>query len=115
MRRPRPVDVARLGLGLVSLTRPDILLMKDRVDGTGVRRVVRVLGARYVAQSVGGYAVGRRWVPRTDATVDLIHAASMLGLSACLPRYRRLALLSATAATSFAVADLREWSGEIRS
>jgi hypothetical protein len=75
-------------------------------DGVGVRRTVRVLGGRYVVQALGGRRLHRAWVPEADAAVDLVHAASMLGLARLAPRHRRLALLSAVLATAFAAADL---------
>jgi hypothetical protein len=90
--RMRGPDAARLALGALCLTRP--------------RPVVRVLGARYVVQALGGEWVHRAWVPAVDAGVDLVHAASMLGVAAVSPRHRRAALASAALATGFAVADL---------
>lgn len=107
--RPRPVDVARLGLGIAALIRPEVFLrLTEADDGTGVRRTVQVLGARYVVQSGAGLVLHRRWVPRADAAVDVIHVASMLAIAALAPTHRRLALVSAAAATGFAAADLSE-------
>jgi hypothetical protein len=100
--------LARLALGLVATTRP-CLLLPSRTDPTSAERVVvRILGARYLAQSAGGIVVRRPWVPRVDAAIDLTHAATMLALAAADRRHRRPALLSAGVATGFAVADLRE-------
>ena len=104
MRGP---DVARLALGGLCLLRPDLpIRLTGAGDGRGVRVGVRVLGARYVVQSVGGPWLDRRWVPEADAAVDVVHAASMLGLAAIAPGQRRIALVSAAMATAFAVADL---------
>ena len=104
MRRP---DAARLALGVVALARPGLpVRVTGSRDGAGVRRVVRVLGARYVVQSLGGRWVHRAWVPEADAAVDVVHALSMLGLARLAPPHRRLALVSAATATAFAVADL---------
>jgi len=112
MRGP---DRARLALGVVLLTHPDLPLRWLRCERSeprnprgsrGVRRTVRVLGARYVVQSVGGPWLHRSWVPEADAAVDVIHAASMLGLAGLAPRHRRLALASAATATAFALADV---------
>jgi len=106
--RVRPPDVLRLGLGAVALLRPGTVVRVGRApDGATVRRVVRVLGARYVVQAAGGAALDRAWVPAADAAVDLVHAASMLGLAALRPTHRSLALLSAGAAVAFAAGDLR--------
>ena len=104
MRRP---DAARLALGAVALAGPGLAVrLTGSRDGVGVRRTVRVLGARYVVQSVAGRWLHRAWVPEADATVDAIHAVSMLGLAVLAPRHRRLALVSAALASTFAVADL---------
>ena len=104
MRGP---DVGRLVLGGLCLARPDLPL---RLTGSGQGRAtrvgVRLLGARYVVQSVGGPWLHRRWVPEADAAVDAVHALSMLGLAAIAPGHRRVALVSAAMATGFAVADL---------
>lgn len=108
MTRVRTTDVLRLVLGGGALLRPGLLVRLGAApDGVVVRRVVRVLGARYVAQSVGSVAVDRAWVVPAGAAVDLAHAATMLGLAGLRPAYRRLALLSATAAVGLAVGDLR--------
>ena len=72
-----------------------------------MRRLIQALGARYVLQGLAGAIVRRRWVPAADATVDLVHAASMVTLAHFIPAHRRLATTSAAAAFLFAVADLR--------
>ena len=46
-------------------------------------------------------------MPAADATVDLVHAASMVTLAHFIPAHRRLATTSAAAAFLFTVADLR--------
>jgi len=103
----RGPDVSRLVLGGLCLARPDLpLRLTGSPGGRGTRVGVRVLGARYVVQSVGGPWLHRRWVPEVDAAVDVIHALSMLGLAALAPSHRRVALVSAATATGFAVADL---------
>lgn len=108
MSRVRGVDLARCGLGVLALTRPEaVLTLSRRDEGPAVSRSVRVLGARYLIQSAGGIVLGRRWVPGVDAGIDLVHAASMLGLAAFVPTHRRIALISAGAATGFALADLK--------
>jgi hypothetical protein len=121
MSTARPVDVARMGLGLLALTRPGLVLrLGTGPGGRGERVTVRVLGARYVLQSGSGLLLalpplGRRvrtwdhpWVRDVDAAVDLVHAGTMLALAAARPGHRRLALTSAAAATAFALADLQE-------
>lgn len=82
----RPVDLARLSLGVVALARPHVLVRLGAEDGQGVRTTIRILGARYVVQSAAGLAFGRPWVRDADATIDLIHAATMLALAALARR-----------------------------
>lgn len=108
-RHPRPVDLARLALGAIAVTAPDRVLTVTRArGGTGPRRAVRILGARYVVQSGAGLLLARPWTPRADAAVDAVHAVTMLGAAARWPAHRGLALLSAAAGTVLAVVDLRE-------
>jgi len=107
MTPPRAVDLARLTIGTLALGRPQTLLMLSPGDDSdGTRRVVRILGARYVIQAVGGALARRPWVPAADASVDLIHAASMAGIATLAPRHRRLTTVSLGAAVVFAAADL---------
>ena len=109
MTPPRAVDLARLTVGTLALARPQTLLkLSPGNDSAGTRRVVRVLGARYIVQATAGALARRPWVPAADASVDVIHAASMVGLAALAPRHRRLALTSLAAAIAFAAADLRD-------
>ena len=113
----RTVDAARLGLGLALLVRPDLpqdaLATRTWGQGSGLitdsvaRRVIQALGARYVVQGLAGAILRWRWVPAADATVDLVHAASMLAVAHVVPEHRRLATTSAAAALLFAIADLR--------
>jgi hypothetical protein len=77
-------------------------------DGTGPRLATRVLGVRYVVQSAAGVGLRRRPMPWFDGAVDLLHAASMLGVARAVRRHRRLALTSGAVAVVFAVADLTE-------
>jgi hypothetical protein len=64
--------------------------------------VVRVLGARLVAQHAVVLTGPRTPVVRAAAVVDAVHAASMVPLLA-VPRYRRAALVSGGAAAAWAV------------
>jgi hypothetical protein len=114
----RIADAGRLVLGLTLVARPDVphdvLSRRERdepggpiADDSRTSRVIQALGARYVLQGLAGAMVRRRWVPPADATVDLVHAASMVTLAHFVPERRRLANTSAAAAFLFAVADLR--------
>ncbi len=109
MRRPRPADAARAGLGVVLLSRPALVVqLTDSPDGTAVRRVVRLLGARYLLQSTVGLVVTRRWLRLADTGVDVVHAGSMVGFAKAFPAHRRMAVTSAAAALLFAGLDLTE-------
>jgi hypothetical protein len=68
-------------------------------------RLIQALGARYVLQGLAGAIVRRRWMPAADATVDLVHAASMVTPTHFSPAHRRLATTGAAAPFLFAVAD----------
>lgn len=103
----RPVDVLRLGLGAAALTAPSRLLPAT-ADTRWSRGFTRILGARYVAQSSLGLLEQRPWVPEVDATIDVVHAVTMLGLAGLSPRHRRVALVSAGCALAFATLDLTE-------
>ncbi|SFC64372.1 hypothetical protein SAMN04487968_10917 [Nocardioides terrae] len=117
----RPNDIARLALGAVVLARPgtSIRVVGGR-DGEDVRRTVRLLGVRYLAQSLGStwlrqrHPGHQRQVSVGNATVDLLHAALMLAVARVLPCRRRLALVSAAAATGFATRDLLAWRQDRR-
>jgi len=117
----RLVDVVRLGLGLVTLTRPDVAL---RLSGGRTqqheRAAVRILGARYLAQSVVGLAAsrsqrrpplssGRRpWVRELDVAIEVTHAATMFALAVVSAKHRRLALVTAVTALSLSALDVQE-------
>lgn len=108
MSRPRGVDLARLCIGVVGVGRPQIMTPLGTVDGPEVRSAIRFLGARYILQSSAGLALRQPWIRRLGVGIDATHATTMLALAAVAPAHRRLALLSAAAATIFAVVDLKE-------
>jgi hypothetical protein len=105
-----PANLARMTVGAACLADPRGLLRvvggPDR-DEVSVALVTRALGARLVAQGVVGVLVGAP-LRRPGMLVELTHAVSMLGVAACWPRHRRTALVSAAAATSLVVLDLRD-------
>ncbi|HVE24476.1 MAG TPA: hypothetical protein VNC22_03690 [Sporichthya sp.] len=118
---PRPVDVVRLGLGLGTLTRPEVAL---RLSGGRTqqheRTAIRILGARFIAQSVMGIAASRSQrrppascerrpcVRELDVAIEVTHAATMLALAVASAKHRRLALVSAVTALGFSALDLQE-------
>lgn len=58
----------------------------------------RLLGARHVAEGTILAVQRRPAAPGWFRAVDAVHATSMLGLATVSPRYRRDALVSASAA-----------------
>ena len=65
---------------------------------------MRLLGARYLAQTMVSGSVPSRAVLALGAEVDAAHAASMMVLALLDPRRRRGALASALVAGGFALA-----------
>ena len=69
-------------------------------------RVVRVLGARQVAQASLALAFPAEPLLGLGVGADALHALSMLPLAAAAPRWRRPALVSGLMAAAFAAAGL---------
>lgn len=91
--------ILRAGWGALLLLAPDVPLAPGgATDTRGVRTAERLLGARHLAESlILTFDHGRRprrWI----ATVDGLHAVSMLALAALRRDLRRAALLSAASA-----------------
>jgi len=107
-RAPAALELIRGGYGALQLALPGLVadrLLAHRFDPRG-RRVARVLGARQLVQALGS---GRRPsypVLAVGVEVDLLHAASMLGLGLVDRRRRRVALGDAVIAGSFALAGI---------
>lgn len=109
MRTPRPADALRVTLGAILFARPELAVRgTGSPDGVWVRRTVRILGVRYLLQSIAGLAVHRKWLRVADSGVDVVHAASMLVFAREFPDHRRMALLSGAAALVFAALDVTE-------
>lgn len=108
----RTADLARLTIGTLLVARPQTAA---RLTGTPPSGVVtgatRFLGSRYLVQGTAGSLSARRWPATVDASVEVIHAVSMVGLGLVRPRARRLTFLSAATACAFAVADVRAERG----
>ena len=68
--------------------------------------LVRLLGARMLAQSAVGLARTTPTVVRLGAATDAVHAASMLAVAGYRPAYRHAALTSAAIAATSAAAGL---------
>lgn len=107
VRRVRPTDLIRFGLGGFTLLAPrTVLRVADAPDRTAPRVLTRLLGARLLVQSAAGLLAPRRRAVLGDCIVELTHGATAIGLAATFPGYRRLALLSGTVAAAFAAVDL---------
>jgi hypothetical protein len=93
----------------VLLAAPDrVLRAGGGRDTPVVRAAVRVLGARHLAEAfVLARARGGRQLRRI-VEIDLIHAASMLGLAVASPAMRRDALLSAASACALVTLSVAE-------
>jgi hypothetical protein len=61
--------------------------------------IVRVLGGRMLVQGILLLAEPKRPVASAGVAIDAVHALSMITVAAVLPRYRRVALISAGEAT----------------
>lgn len=111
MRRRRlatnALDVTRGVYGAALLVRPTALCRVLHVDvpSTELRRVMRVLGARHLAQAIVLPRFDSDVTRRLGAVADLLHGATDL-LYARLRRGRRTgAEFDAVVAVSFAVAN----------
>lgn len=104
---------ARALLGAAELARPSLLVAQHQPDALTLR-VIRVLGARDLAQAWLTVSVPTRRVVRAGVVVDLLHAASMLALAAADQRRRRTALTSAAWAGALAATGaVALWRGHV--
>ena len=93
--------------GAALLVRPEEALARLAPEyPRGRRWVVRLLGARLVAQHAAVLAAPRPAVLRAAAGVDLLHAATMVPLLRS-PRYGRAARVSGALAAAYGV-----WAGQ---
>jgi hypothetical protein len=104
-RAARWVATARAGVGLCCLLAPHRLLPAGERDSAATRRVMRVLGARHLAQAGVEMARPTPAVLALGAGVDALHAVSCLGFAVLGgARWRRGVLLNAGGALGFCVA-----------
>jgi len=80
---------------ILLLCQPERLL-RPIVGSAGTVRpgIVRLLGGRLLLQAIWLSVRPTRTVRRLSAAIDLLHAASMLGLAVGAARYRRPAMVS---------------------
>ena len=97
---------ARAGYGAALLCAPGLALglCTGQASSERARTVVRVLGARHLAQAVLTLWRPRRKVLAAGAGIDGCHAVSMLALAAADPGLRRAGIADAVAATAVTAA-----------
>ena len=94
---------ARVCYGAALLSAPGLTLglVTGEAPSARARAVVRILGARHLAQAVLTMWRPRRTVLAAGAGIDWCHAASMLALAVASPGLRRAGLADAMAAGAF--------------
>ena len=94
----------RTAVGILHLLFPGALapLLLGRGLSAGERRVVRALGIRQLAQAVASGRVPSPAMIGLGTEVDVVHAASLLGLAVLDRRHRRIAIVGASIAGLFA-------------
>jgi hypothetical protein len=108
----RAVAATRLAWSLVLLARPravlTLALAPAERESPRARAIVRVLGARNLAQALVELAAPGRVVLTAAAGVDALHALSFLAFAAARPerRWRRAMLLNVATAGAFSAATL---------
>jgi hypothetical protein len=99
----------RAGWGTALLVLPDrILRLAGHHPTPSARRVLRVLGARHLAQAIAAWlAHDTRNTRDIGAVVDTAHAASCLVIACGSPSWRRAAATDMVIATALAVDGIR--------
>ena len=96
-----PAVRACYGAALLCAPGPALGLATGQAPSRRARSVIRILGARHLAQAVLTLWRPRRAVYLAGAGIDACHAASMLALAAADPRMRGAGIADALAATAF--------------
>lgn len=102
----RRLAVGRALYGAFLLVASDTIV--ERVTGepsSGATAVGRVLGARHLLQALALARTRSKAWGKAGASVDVLHALSMLLFAAYSEEYRRLATLDAVAAGTWAASD----------
>ena len=94
----RTAAVVRAGWGVFLLGAPAAVLAGFGHSGTGPEEVVRVLGARHVAQAVLTATLPRSRVVPAGTAADALHAVTAAALAVASPRWRRAAAADAALA-----------------
>lgn len=109
----RVLDAVRFVLGAVALLRPRRVAAWWGADPDSGATVwaVRVLGARHLVQAVTSTVHPTRGARVLGSIVDLVHAASMLGVAVVSSRLRRPAMTGASIAFVCAAGALHHATG----
>ena len=101
------LTLVRVGYGVALLVAPGALIRLTGTPSRGSRATARVLGVRHLAQA--GATAAAQWADPGSpgsfglgAAVDLMHAASMIGLGAMDRRVRRTTFADAAMETVLA-------------
>ncbi len=96
----------RGAVGACELGRPQQVaqLVGAPVIGASTLMVIRVLGARQLAQAVATQLRTTPTVLASGAAIDYLHAASLIALAIAKPQWRRAALPEAVLASCLAIA-----------
>ncbi len=107
--RATPLELVRAAFGLTELLAPEKVaehLLGHPAD-PHERVFIRILGGRHLVQALLLLAFRGRTAHRLGATVDFIHAATMVGVAATDPRRKVAASTNAAVAVVFAAGELR--------
>jgi hypothetical protein len=107
-RRGLGAPLLRVAVGAALLTFPRAITDALVPEADAADRVLaRLLGARHLLQAVVTAARPTPVVLVAGAATDALHGTTALTYAAVSPEHRRAALLSASVAFAFAVADVR--------
>ena len=106
------VEVARTGWGIALLLAPGPVLrhVHHAPDTRVARGVLRVLGARHVAQGVGLMLRPEHGWLALGATTDALHGLSAVPLALTTGPYGRAGRVEVVVATSLAALESERWA-----
>jgi hypothetical protein len=103
------VELGRAAWGVLLIAAPGGLLRATgAADRRAARTTMRVLGVRHLAQAALSGLRPRRTTVGVGSLVDALHAASDVAIAAVDPRYRRIAVIDAGIAATWAWLGGRE-------
>ncbi|WP_369046051.1 hypothetical protein [Sinomonas sp. P10A9] len=103
-----PLELVRAAYGATELLAPGAVerLLLGSVPDARARTVVRILGARHLAQALVTARAGAG-MHRLGGAVDAVHALTMAAVAALDPKRRRAAAVNAALALVFAAGEFR--------